>query len=189
MGGPMCPTSHLSNLIDIQIKPLVAFVKSNLRDSTEFINKLPHTVPIETIMTTFNVISIYTNIPHNLGSLMVYPDSIPSRFSRPFVLEGIRLILNNNTIFFDDKLLLQKKGTAMGTEMVPSFPTLVLGYLEKQMYQKAVTEFGKEMDSYVESHWFRNLDDCCISWVFGEEYLKEFHEFLNSLNSKYKVHN
>ena len=137
--GPMCPTSHLSNLIDILIKSLVAFVKSNLRDSTKFINKLPHTVPIETITTTFDITSLYSNIPHNLGIkavgywLMEYPDSIPFSFSRQFILEGTKIILNNNTFFFDDRLLLQKKGTAMGTKMAPLCATLVLGYLEKQM--------------------------------------------------------
>ena len=30
---------------------------------------------------------------------MEYPDSIPFRFPRQFILEGIKIILNNNTFF------------------------------------------------------------------------------------------
>ena len=30
------------------------------------------------------------------------------------------------------------------------------------------------------------MDDCYINWVFGEEYLNEFHKLLNSLNSNIK---
>ena len=67
VGGPTCPTSHLSNVIDILIKPLVTFVRSKLRDNTEFIYKLPRNVPSETILTSFDIIGLYTNIPHDLG--------------------------------------------------------------------------------------------------------------------------
>ena len=116
---------------------------------------------------------------------MECPDSILSRFSRQFILEGIKIILNYNTFFFDDRLL-RKKGTAMGTKMAPSSATLIPGYLEKQMYQKAVTEFGEEMASYIENNWLRYLDDRYINWVFGEEYLNEFHKLLNFLTSNIK---
>ena len=51
----------------------------------------------------------------------------------------------------------------MGTKMAPLYATLVLGYLEKQMYQKAVTEFGEEMGSYIENNWLRYLDDCYLN--------------------------
>ena len=59
VGGPICPTNHLSNLIDINIKPVVTFVKSNLRDGIKFINKLPRNVPNDTILTSFDIIRIF----------------------------------------------------------------------------------------------------------------------------------
>ena len=66
VGGPICPKSHFSNFIDSLTKPLVIHVKSHLRDGIEFLNKLPRNVPMETTMTSFDIVSLYTNIPHYL---------------------------------------------------------------------------------------------------------------------------
>ena len=41
VAGPNCPTSCLSNLIDITLKPLVSHVTSYIRDSTDFLTKYP----------------------------------------------------------------------------------------------------------------------------------------------------
>ncbi|CAH3117113.1 unnamed protein product, partial [Porites lobata] len=57
------------------------------------------------------------------------------RFSKEFIIDSILLILTNNTFTFDDRIFLQKKGTAMGTKMAPSYATLVLGYLENELYK------------------------------------------------------
>ena len=62
-----CSTGHLSNLIDILIKPLVNFVRSNLRDITKFLIRLLCKVPTVTILTSFDIKSLYTNIHHDLG--------------------------------------------------------------------------------------------------------------------------
>ena len=138
----------LSNLIDILIKLLVTFVIRKLTESTEFINKLPRNVPSETILTSFDLTILYTNIPHDLGVKAIehwlekYPDSIPRRFSREFVIEANNLILNYITFVSNDTTFLQKKGTVMGTKMAPSYATLVLGYLEESMYDQATRIFG-----------------------------------------------
>ena len=71
VGGPICPTNHLSNLIDILIKPMLTFVKTNLRDVIEFINKLQRNVPNDTILTSFDITSLYTNIPNRSHSVLV----------------------------------------------------------------------------------------------------------------------
>ena len=64
---PNCPTSRLSKLIDIILKALVTHVTSYIRDSTDFLAKLPTMVTNETLLATFDVVSLYTNIPHDLG--------------------------------------------------------------------------------------------------------------------------
>ena len=181
------PTSHLSNLIDILIKPLITFVRSNLRDSTEFINKLPGNVPNETILNSFDITGLYANIPHDLGIkaikcwLTLYPGNIPRRLLREFVIEGINLILNNNTFVFNDTTFLQKKGTEMGIKMAPSYATLVLGYLEENIIkQKKYSEIWT--GSYIKDNWFRYLNDCFINWIFVEDKLRQFHILLNSLD-------
>ena len=66
--------------------------------------------------------------------------------------------------------------------MVPSYATLVLGYLEENRYDQAKGLFGDTMGSYIKDNWFRYLDDCFINWIFGEDDLRRFHTLLNSLD-------
>ena len=43
------------------------------------------------------------------------------------------IVLQNNVFEFNDKLYLQKQGTAMGTKMTPSYAKLFMGKIEKQL--------------------------------------------------------
>ena len=67
VAGPRCPTSRLSNFVDILIKPFTLHVQSYLRDTIDFLNYLPRIVPESTILVSFDVTSLYTNINHELG--------------------------------------------------------------------------------------------------------------------------
>ena len=60
-----------------------------------------------------------------------FPHDCPARFPKEFILEGIEIILNNNTFRFNGKHYHQTKGTAMGTKFAPVYATLVIGYLEE----------------------------------------------------------
>ena len=105
------------------MKPMVTFVKSNLRNDIELINKLSRNVPNDTILTSFDITSLYKNIPHNLGIediqywLVEHPEIIPQRLSAQFIIEGIKLILNNNTFTFKDVLIEKRQlnGNKNGT--------------------------------------------------------------------------
>ena len=65
--GPRCPTSKLNNFVDILIKPFTLHVRNYLRDTIDFLNYLLKTVPESTILVSFDVTSLYTNINHELG--------------------------------------------------------------------------------------------------------------------------
>ena len=67
IAGPACLTNRLSNLLDIILKPLIKNVPSFLRDTTDFFNKLPSTTQENTILVSFDVESLYSNICHDLG--------------------------------------------------------------------------------------------------------------------------
>ena len=111
---------HLSNLLDILLRPLTKRVKSYLRDTMDFLNHLPATVQESSLLVSFDIESLYSNISHNLGLeaikfwLQKHPDDIHSRFTDYFILEGINFILKNNTFNFNGNYYRQRKGTAMG---------------------------------------------------------------------------
>ena len=86
---------------------------------------------------------------HDLGVeainswLTKYPQLIHERFSKEFILESIKIILENNNFYFNDKMYTQVRGTAMGTKFAPTFATLVLAYLEEKLYVQAEIKYGK----------------------------------------------
>ena len=102
----------------------------------DFLNYIPNNVPAHTILVSFDVTSLYTNVPHDLGIDAVkfwiekHPDALPIRFSRDFIISSLKLVLENNHFAFDNEYFLQIKGTAMGTKVAPTYATLVIGFLE-----------------------------------------------------------
>lgn len=87
----------------------------------DFLNYIPESVDPKTILVSFDVIRLYTNIPHTLGLeaihnwIDIHPNTLNTRFSKEFIFEGLKLFLENNHFHFDEEFFLQTKGTAMGT--------------------------------------------------------------------------
>ena len=150
IAGPSCQTHRLSNLLDILLKPLTQFIPSYVRDDIDFLNHLPKQITKESIFVSFDVESLYSSIPHSLGLEAVeyfidkHSSTIPSRFNKEFILEGIKLILENNIFKFNSKYYKQLKGCAMGTKFAPIYATLTLAYLEISLYSKIKQKFGED---------------------------------------------
>ena len=76
-GRPICntnntPTMNLSKWVDMQLQPLVKKQPSYLKDDNDFLRKIDdlnktQTIPPNTILVTWDVKSLYTNIPHKEG--------------------------------------------------------------------------------------------------------------------------
>ena len=192
VAGPACETHRLSNLIDILLKPFISKIQSYVRDDIDFLKYVPKIVPHNTLLVSFDIVSLYTNISHDLGIkainswLTKYPELIHERFSKEFILESIKIILENNNFYFNDKMYTQVRGTAMGTKFAPTYATLVLAYLEEKLYVQTEIKYGKEFARYIKDNWKRFLDDCFILWTKGEDNLKTFHSILNELHSDLK---
>ena len=62
----------------------------------------------------------------------------------------------------------------MGTKMAPSYATLILGYLEKELYNQVSNKMGGEIGHYVDPNSRRFLNDCCINLPYGEDKLEGF---------------
>ena len=76
-GRPICntintPTMNLSKWVDIQLQPLVKKLPSYLKDDNDFLRKIDElndkqTIPANALLVTWDVKSLYTNIPHKEG--------------------------------------------------------------------------------------------------------------------------
>ena len=189
VGGPNSITQRLSEFVDIILKPLCSEVSSFIKDDLEFLDHLPQTVCQNSELVTFDVVSLYSNIPHELGisAIKFWIEKkrhlIESRFTDEFILSAIKIILENNTFYFDGSYYRQQKGTAMGTKMAPTYATLVLGHLEHKLYENLKCEYGEELSNYIQHNWKRFLDDCFIIWNSNTCIsLEEFYCKLNNMN-------
>lgn len=188
VAGPVCETNRLSNFLDILLKPLLKHVRSFIRDDFDFLNHLPETVDKNTIIVSFDVVNLYTNIPHDFGIQAItywietYQHELPERINKDLIIEGIKFILENNYFMFNDKHYRQISGTAMGTKVAPTYANLVMGFLELELYRESANEFGPEFMDYLKAYWKRYLDDCFILWNKNIDDLNQFKLLLNGLN-------
>ncbi|VDI56115.1 Hypothetical predicted protein [Mytilus galloprovincialis] len=114
VGGPSSVTQNLSHFIDIVLKPLCPEVPSFIRDDLDFLNHLPKTVNPNSELITFDIVSLYTNISHDLGITAVKywlentENVIENRLTKEFILTSLKLILERNIFYFDSSYYHQK---------------------------------------------------------------------------------
>ena len=77
-------THRLSNFVDLIIKTMCQHMPRLIRDSMDFLNYLPDEIEAHTLLVSFDVVSLYTSIPHDLGLTAIeywidnYPISLPT---------------------------------------------------------------------------------------------------------------
>ena len=165
ISGPNSPTKHLSQLISKILAPLVPLQDSYIKDDWAFIKQLPRNLNYDAQIFTCDIVSLYTSIPHDLGIeaiqywLQEYPDIIPHRFTRDFVIESILFILQNNNFYFDGKHYHQLEGTGMGVDFAGNYACLAIGYLEK------VKLFGHYLPLYYTEDQIKMILEAFLRYV------------------------
>ena len=105
---------------------------------------------------TFDVVNLYTNIPHTFGLealdywLENHPESLHARFNKEFVLECAKFILQNNNMKFNNEFYNQIKVT----------DGISMGYFEIKLYSVCTFKYGELLAEYIKENWNRFLDDC-----------------------------
>ena len=129
------PTENISGFVDWFLQQFTTFLPSYIQDTTDYINRLKRLplLPPGTLLVIRDVSSLYTNIPHEEGIavceefLNMQDHLVPSTAN---ICHLIRLILTMNSFSFNGNYYLQIHGTAMDTQMVPSFTNLFVERLE-----------------------------------------------------------
>jgi hypothetical protein len=140
-----------------------------LRDTTDFLKQIPKTETSDTLLVSFDVESLHSNICTSLGIEAVYYwldkyfDEMPQRFSKEFIIESLVVILDNNTFQFNNEFYRQIKGSAMGTKVAPTYATLTIGYLEQKLYNQVKDQFELKFSVQFQSLWKRFLDGFFIT--------------------------
>ncbi|PIK56435.1 hypothetical protein BSL78_06679 [Apostichopus japonicus] len=183
ISGNGSPTEKISLFVDHFIKPLVPQINSYIHDTPDFLRKLEdikNQIPSTAIIGTFDVTSLYTNIPHAEGiaatcaalSKKVHPCPPISD-----IKALMQQVLTKNNFTFMDKHYLQRHGTAMGTRMAPSYACLFMSSLEERMLSTAPCR---------PLIWWRYIDDIFFIWTSDEDSLLTFINHINSFHSTIK---
>ena len=185
VAGPLCPTHRLSNFLHLIFSSLTNLVPSFIKDTTSFLRKLPQTLNTPSYLCTMDIVSLYSNIPHDLGitAITYWINMLPqshARFPPEFILTCLEIVLKNNIFCFNNLFYKQVKGTAMGTKCAPYYATLTLGYLEKVVIAPIIeSRLGTPVKDYFLSNFIRYLDDCFIIWPKSFPPFQDFFTILN----------
>ena len=189
VAGTNSPTHRLSKFLDIILRPLTDKVKSYVRDDMDFLKHLPEKVNFDSEFITLDVTSLYTNITHERGieALEYWIDHfqdylVEYRFTKEFIIEGLRLVLENNYFKFNDQMWHQLIGTTMGSNVSVIYAILFMAFLELKLYQNIRRIYPEDYADYLIRAWKRFIDDCFIIWnrLYGFE---PFLTMVNSLDS------
>ncbi len=173
------PTERISQLCDIELRPLVLLMLSYIKDTTHFLNRLGSLGPQPpgTILVVLDVEALYPSIPIEDGLLQAgkrihkYRDQY-KKPSTSALIKLMRLVLEKNNFQFNGVNYLQIAGTAMGTRMAPQFANLYMAQFEEEhvyTYKPGLEKF-----------WFRFIDDVFLLWHHGEDELQKFISHLST---------
>ena len=188
IAGTNSPTNRLSELLEKILTPLVPHLKSYVKDDIDMLGKLPNKIDYNCELYSFDVVSLYTSISHELGieALSYWYDKlrhhIHKRFTKEFILQTCRFILSNNYFHFNDEFWHQLMGTAMGTKFAPPYACLTMGYLEEtKLYPRLSVLYTPSMRDMVIEFFLRYIDDCFTPWPSDLD-INTFIDLLNSLH-------
>ena len=175
-------TENISAFLDHHLQPVAQKVKSYIKDTNDFLKKIRDlgNIPENLILCSIDVVGLYPNIPHEEG-LEAMRNRLNMRENQSVPTEALvdlaSLVLKNNFFEHNGKIFHQKQGTAMGTKFAPPYAISFMADFE----EKAMADF--DLKPFV---WWRYIDDVFMIWEHGEEELKRFINYLNSIHPTMK---
>ena len=176
-------TERMSAFVDDALKPLRKHIKSHVRDTQDFLQKISNVIIKEkSLLVTLDVSALYTNIeePHGIEAVRSFVNKHKAIYKGPHIsalADIIHMILSTNYFMFDDQYYLQISGTAMGTRFAPSYADI---------YMAEVEEHYIMTQEYKPSLFLRYLDDIFLIWEHGDKLLNAFISGLNRIHTRLK---
>ena len=173
-------TENISAFLDFHLQPLAQAVKSHIKDTNDFLNKLRSLIklPSDIVLCTVDVVGLYPNIPHEegLSALRKRLDNRKEKYiSTDTLCDLAEVVLKNNIFKFSKKIFKEKRGTAIGTKFAPPYSILFMAELEEAILKEA------DFKPYL---WWRYIDDIFFLWEHGEE---KSRSFINDINKNHSA--
>ena len=128
------------------------------------------------LLFTMDIVSLYTNIPHQKGlqAIKHFLQKSSLNLHIPTILRLTELVLTLNSFSFSEDHFQQCSGVAMGTKMGPSFACLFVGYIE----ELAFSQYKGETPALFR----RFIDDILGVSTCSKDSLQTFINFLSTFH-------
>ena len=131
-----CHISEILRFVDHHLQPVVKQIPSYIKDTNQFINKVNNfSVPVNSVLVTMDVRSLYTSIPNNEGSAATkkkYDNYIHKTFPTKIITTFLALILTLSNFVFNSKFYLQIKGCGMDPICAPAHANIFMAEFEEK---------------------------------------------------------
>ena len=125
--------------MDHHLQPLVQRVKSYIKDTNHFLNKIKKIgkLPEGAILCTMNVVGLYPNIPHGEGLACLYKflETRENKQISSDTLAEVAEIFLKNIFEFDEKTFKQKRGATIATKFAPLYAIRYMADIEKKLLE------------------------------------------------------
>ena len=158
-------------------------IPSSIKDTNDFIRRIRNIIdlPSDVLLVTLDVVSLCPRIPHDFG-LCARKNFLLDRNLPAIVVNGIHdmteMVLKKNVFEFNSECLLQISGTAIGTKMASAYANIVISIFERKLLT------GSCIKPLV---WFRYINDMFAIRTYGEDKLKDFMLYINSIHSSIQL--
>ena len=135
----------------------------------------------ETYMVSFDVSSLYTNVPVSetleiiINKLFISVDALYLGYSKKLFYEMLNLAVSNTYFFFNNILYKQKEGLAMGNPLAPTLANIFLGNMEDNFLNDCPVEFKP-------LYYRRYLDDIFAVFSTKKQYMK-FYDHISGYHA------
>ena len=176
-------------MLHLILEQSLCFIPHILKDSFDFLERLDTTCTEDTLLSSCDIKSLYTNIRHDVFYKAIdywiekLINEIPllRRFTKAFILEGLSIILEFNYFYINNYFYHQIKGTAMGTIFAVVGSNLTVAYFEEKMFAILPQIYPKDFVDFFIRNYFRFLDDVFHKWLIQFN-IQDFYKLMNELD-------
>ncbi|XP_063540745.1 uncharacterized protein LOC134749659 [Cydia strobilella] len=168
------PTYDLAKHVASVLQPIVGGTPSFVKDSRHFIDILKGiTLEPDDIMVSFDVESLFTNVP-----VKECLEVVRGKLSDGGISESVMVLLRNclegSYFLYNGKHYLQIDGVAMGSPVAPVLANIWMEHIEASI----------DLQPWAVKLWKRCVDDVFCVMKGGKQEVEQLLQYLNSIHPK-----
>ena len=184
ISGSNSMTEGIAQFVEHHVGKLATLHETYIQDTPDFLRAIEKVQGLgdDVILASIDVRALFTNIPQKEG-IKSMESALEERKNKEtpteFILELMKLILNNNLFSFHDGTFKQKIGSAMGSKSAPSYANHFMARQIDPIIKALATNAAGESQLLLLK---RFLDDLFLIFKGTSKELHAFFDQINKIN-------